>query len=403
MVKAYRMTTALCMVLAMLATAGCEAAGGGIASDPDRALPGRNGVAAARIALQDTSQVRNIILMIADGAGPGTWTAAAYGADGELEVRRMPVMGLMDTRSSSSKVTDSAAGATVLATGERVTNRTVGMGGDCPLPSSRDTVAVAWPAGCVPIETWFEIARDKGKATGVVTTTNVIDATPASFVAHSPSRYWRQELAVQFARAGLDVMMGGGRSYFAGETRSDGRDLLGELCARSDCLSTAAELAAYVAGDRPLVGLFSPADMDDFDPRPVTLPDMVGAALARLERNATGFVALFETEATDNSQHDNMPLERVTADILEFDSAVGVALDFAERTPGTLVIVTADHETGGFSLVETGRDFRPGYATGGHTATLVPLFAAGPQATRFGGLRDNVEIGRLLMEIVAAM
>jgi alkaline phosphatase len=403
MAKAYRTTTAPFMVLSILAAAGCEPARDAIASDADAALPRRDVAAAVRIDLQDTSQVRNIILMIADGAGPGTWTAAVYGAESELEVRRMPVMGLMDTRSSSSKVTDSAAGATVLATGERVTNRTIGMGGDCPLPSSRDTVAVAWPDGCVPIETWFEIARAKGKATGVVTTTNVIDATPASFVAHSPSRYWRQELAVQFAGAGLDVMMGGGRSYFAGETRSDGRDLLGELCARSDCLWTSAELTAYVAGDRPVVGLFSPADMDDFDPRPVALPDMVGAALAKLELNTNGFVALFETEATDNSQHDNMPLERVTADILEFDRAVGIALDFAERTPGTLVIVTADHETGGFSLVETGRDFRLEYATGGHTATLVPLFAAGPQASRFGGLRDNIEIGRLFMEIVAAM
>ena len=347
--------------------------------------------------------VRNIILMIADGAGPGVWTAAAYGAEGALNVSRMPVVGLVDTRSGGSKVTDSAAGATVYATGERVTNRTIAVGGTCPLPSSRDTVAGPWPEGCTELETWFEQARAKGLSTGVVTTTNVIDATPASFIAHSPSRYWRQAIAEQFAAADLGVMLGGGRVYFEGAARADGRDLLGELCARSDCISTAADLAAYTSSDRPLVGLFSATDMDADEARPVTLPAMVEAALARLSRDPDGFVALFETEATDNATHANLPLDRVTADILEFDAAVGVALDFAARTPGTLVVVTADHETGGFSLVEEGRDFRLEYTTGGHTASLVPLFASGPQAARFGGFRQNDEVGRALIEIVAGL
>jgi alkaline phosphatase len=297
-------------------------------------------------------------------------------------------------------VTDSAAGATVYATGERVTNRTIGVGGSCPLPASRDTVPTTWPTGCVALENWFSIARAKGKATGIVTTTYVIDATPASFIAHSPSRYWRQQLAEQFVDAGLDVMLGGGRSYFAGATRTDGRDLLGELCARSDCVATAAELAAYTPAERPLVGLFAAADMDDADPRPVALPDMVEAALARLARDPDGFVVMFETEATDNATHANLPLERITADILEFDRAVAVVLDFASRTPGTLVIVTSDHETGGFSLVEAGADFELKYTTGGHSAAPVPLFAAGPRATRFGGFRENFEIGRTLLEIV---
>ncbi|HEX6306990.1 MAG TPA: alkaline phosphatase [Longimicrobiales bacterium] len=350
---------------------------------------------------QDTGPVRNIILMIADGVGPGVWTAADYAADNELAVQRMPVLGLVDTRSANSRVTDSAAGATVYATGERVTNRTISVRG-CPQPSARDTLAVEWPGGCTALESWFAIARAKGKATGLVTTTNIVDATPAAFVAHSPSRYWHQYIAVQLAEAELDVMLGGGRDWFAGETRSDGRDLLGTLCAASDCVSNASELARYRAGDRPLVGLFAPGDMDALDRRPVALPDMVEAALARLARDPDGFVAMFETEATDNATHDNAPLERVTADILEFDRAVAVTLEFAQRTPGTLLIVTSDHETGGFSLVETGRDFRLEYTTTGHTASVVPLFAAGPGAQRFGGYRDNVEIGRTLMEIVRA-
>lgn len=343
--------------------------------------------------------VRNIILLIADGAGAGLWSAAAFEADA-LTVQQMPVAGLVDTRSGSARVTDSAAGATVYATGERVTNRTIGMGPGCPLPSSRDTLATPWPAGCEAAESWFEIAREKGRATGLVTTTDVIDATPASFVAHSPSRYWRSAIAEQFAEAGLTVLMGGGRNYFAGETRSDGRDLLGELCAWSDCIATAGELAEYEPSDRPLVGLFTPGDMDALQPRPVALPDMVSAALARLARDPAGFVAMFETEATDNATHANLGYERIAADLIEFDRAVAVALEFARENPGTLVIATSDHETGGVSLAEVADTFELRYTTRGHTGALVPLFAYGPQAERFGGWRQNMEIGRRLMEIV---
>jgi alkaline phosphatase len=345
-------------------------------------------------------EVRNIILLIVDGASAAMWSAASYARE-DLAIARMPVAGLVDTRSASAKVTDSAAGATVYAAGERVPNRTVGVRGTCPLPSPRNTAATEWPEGCEPVETWFHLAQSKGRAAGVVTTTNIVDATPASFVAHSPSRYWGQYIAEQFAEAGLDVMLGGGRSYFEAGTRADGRDLLGEMCARAACLWTASDLAAYRArDDRPLVGLFAPGDMDAMDSRPVTLPAMVTVALDRLSRNSRGFVAMFESEAIDNATHSNEPLERITADMLEFDDAVRVALDFAERTPGTLVIVTSDHDTGGFSLIERGTDFEVGYTTRGHTATAVPLFAYGPLADRFGGWRRNDDIGRTLMEIV---
>jgi alkaline phosphatase len=375
-------TRAVPALLAAALLAGCAAA----------PAPGRaTAVTAAR------PEVRNIILLIADGAGVGVWSAAEFGADA-LAVQQMPVVGLVDTRSANAKVTDSAAGATVYATGERVTNRTIAVTAGCPQPSPRDTAAVAWPASCRPLESWFAIAAAKGKATGVVTTTSVVDATPASFVGHSPSRYWSRALAEQFAEAGLAVLLGGGRRHFEGGA---GRtDLLAAMCSAADCVDDAAGLAAYRPSDRPLVGLFAPADMDELDVRPVALPAMVEAALAKLARDPDGFVALFETEATDNATHANLPLERVTADILEFDRAVGVALDFARRTPGTLVIVTADHETGGFSLAERGTDFELRYTTTGHTGALVPLFAFGPHADRFGGFRENYEIGRTFLDIV---
>lgn len=347
----------------------------------------------------DTPEVRNIILMIADGVGAGAWTAAEYAND-NLAIKRMPVVGLIDTRSAVHKVSDSAAGASVYATGRRVVNRTISVGpaSACPLPPPGSSGT--WPEGCDPLETWFEAARDKGRATGIVTTTFVTDATPAAFVGHSPSRYWREELAVQVAGFGLDVLMGGGARDFDAATRGDGRDLLGEICARARCLTSPEELDDYRPDSRAVAGLFASGDLDEFDVRPVTLPAMVEAALDKLARNPQGFVAMFETEATDNATHANAPLERVTEDLLEFDRAVAVALDFARRTPGTLVVVTADHETGGFSLVESGNDFELRYANRGHTAAMVPIFAFGPRADRFGGLSENYEIGQLFRSIV---
>jgi alkaline phosphatase len=344
-------------------------------------------------------EVRNIILMIADGAGPGLWSAAAYGTD-QLAVKRMRVGGIVDTRSARHRVTDSAAGASVYATGERVTNRVISVGPDCPVPRSNDTTVVAWASGCEPIETWFEIARAKGKATGLLTTTAVVDATPASFVAHSPSRYWGDLIAEQMVDAELDVLLGGGRRHFTAMGRNDGRDLLGPMCERSDCFTSVDAFLDYTPSDRPLVGLFAQGDMDSANPRTLSVPAMVEAALAKLERNPNGFVAMFETESTDNTTHDNAPIEVITDRILEFDRAVGMVLDFAQRTPGTLVIVTGDHDTGGIALVEVGVGTRLEYANTGHSASPVPLFADGPASARFGGYRENYEIGRMLMEIV---
>lgn len=272
------------------------------------------------------------------------------------------------------------------------------MGPDCPRPPSGRT-PTAVPAGCVAEETWFQAAERRGKATGVVTTTAVVDATPAAFVANSPSRYWVDPIAEQFAAAGLEVLLGGGRAHFEAATRDDRRDLLGELCQRSACVSDAAELAAYSPDDRPLVGLFVPGEMDAAGEREPTIPAMVEAALARLSRDPDGFVALFESEGTDVTGHANRPLAEITAEMLEFDRAVGVALDFARRTPGTLLVVTADHETGGLTLPESGDTLVIEYSTGRHTGALVPLFAYGPGSERFAGLLQNYEVGRRLEEL----
>jgi alkaline phosphatase len=234
----------------------------------------------------------------------------------------------------------------------------------------------------------------------VVTTTDVIDATPAAFVANAPHRYWRETIVSQYPDAGLEVILGGGRQYFDGTARNVTRDRLSGMCERAACVSTAAELAAYRPDDRPLVGLFAPSDLEQAGARSPTLPQMVEAALARLSRNPQGFMAVFETEETDNAGHGNRSFASVAAEMLEFDRALAQVLDFAERNGRTLVIVTSDHETGGLSLPESGDTMLIAYTTPGHTGAMVPLFAFGPGAERFGGMHDNTEIGRMLREVL---
>jgi alkaline phosphatase len=356
-----------------------------------RALPAAGGVA---------EPVRNIIVYVADGAGVEYWTAARL-AGHRLAIVEMPVVGLVDTRSASSDLTDSAAGATALATGMRTYNRAISVGMDCRPVLLADSAALRRGENrCRPLESAFDVARARGLERGIVTTAEVTDATPAAFAASVAWRDWHEEIAEQLAAADLAVLLGGGRRYFDGGSRKDGRDLLATLCGRARCVADAEGLAA-VADDRPLVGLFTEDDMPAVSQRSPSLPEMVEAALHRLDRAPAGFIALFESEGTDVAGHANQPLEAIVAEVVDFDRSVALGLAYARRTPGTLVIVTSDHETGGLAIVREGNRNVARYATTGHTAAMVPLFAYGPGAERFAGILDNDEVGRILKEIVS--
>ncbi len=197
-----------------------------------------------------------------------------------------------------------------------------------------------WPADSTAMETILEKAERRGVATGLVATTYLEHATPAAFYAHTPDRNAREEIAAQRAEAGLEVALG------------EVKDL---AAATSDALATLA-----------------------------TDPD--------------GFFLMVEGSFIDSAGHDNDP-ERLLAEMRDFDSAVGVALDWAEAHPGTLVVITADHDTGGltipagdenFLLPDSGIEFS--WSTGGHTGVMVPLFAHGPGSAAFGGIQDNTAV-----------
>ena len=323
-----------------------------------------------------------VILFIGDGMGASYWTAGRFATD-KLNVAQFPVGGLVDTRSSNHKVTDSAAGATAYASGIRTYNGAIGVAPDS-----------------TPVETVLEIAEAQGMATGLVATSTITHATPAAFAAHVVSRRMEGEIARQMAHQDIDVLLGGGRSFFDG-TGNDADDLLPGLNRYTEVASDSALAGLDVAHIDHLLGLFAPGGMPPAADRSPTLAAMTDAALAVVDRDPDGFFLMVEGSQPDWRGHENAPLEQVTAEVLDFDAAIGRGLAYRDRHPETLIIVIADHETGGLAIgADENEQVTGRYVTDYHTAQMIPVFAIGPGAERFGGMHDNFRIGQMLMEAV---
>jgi alkaline phosphatase len=253
-----------------------------------------------------------------------------------------------------------------------------------------------------PQETVLEAAKASGMATGMVTTTAIIDATPAAFGAHVPQRSQYVEIMRQIMAQPVDVLLGGGRRVFEIAEPSDSVDLWRMVAAQYRYIETAEELEALDYDSvTSLLGLFAPGEMDPAPERSPSLTSMATAALAILEDDRDGFFLLIENEGSDTQAHRNAERDVLVVEMVDFDDAVGLALDYQVEHPETLVVLASDHETGGVHLAhDEDRDMILGYATGGHTGAWVPLFAIGPWAERFGGIKENWEIGQLLLEAV---
>lgn len=348
------------------------------------AVPTRCAEGAAR------DRPRNVILMIGDGMGAAHLTAARV-ARGTLQIERMPVGGMVTTFPIGSFVTDSAASGTAFATGVATINGMISMTPDGERPS-----------------TVLELAEERGMSTGLVVTCSVTHATPAVFAAHAPSRTMEQEIAAQIAGSGVDVLFGGGWAWFvpAGaeeSRRRDGIDAMALLESRMPVVRTADDLRS-LGSVEAAAALLAPRHLPAVGERGITLAEMTRLALDILSRNRKGFFLMVEGSQIDWGAHDN-DAPAVIAETIDFDDAVGAALDFAERDGRTLVVVTADHETGGFALLEgsvaDSLVGRTAFATDGHTASMVPLFAFGPGSGEFGGIRSNAVVGARLIRSIA--
>lgn len=331
-------------------------------------------VCAAAVAAQTP---KNIILFIADGAGAGHYTAMQNARLAAFSVGRMPVVGLATTRSADRNVTDSAAAATALATGFKTRYEMLGID----------------PSGNA-LQTVLELAETRGKATGVVTTGQFFDATPAAFTAHAPHRDRHAEIVAQQLRSGAELIIGTGAKALAAEK-------LAHVPAAAKAqgytyVTSRAELDAAANAAKVLAAF--PEQTRDMDYPEAPLPHLTRFALDRLRREANGFFLMVEHEGTDSASHQNNTPD-VNASLISFDTAIGIALDFAAASKDTLVVVTSDHETGGMRVTETkqlGR-FRIEWSTTDHTAVAVPVFAFGPGSAAFAGFYDNTDVGRRLM------
>ncbi len=312
------------------------------------------------------------ILLIGDGMGPLQIHLARKDPGQPLGMEGMPHSGIVTTRSADRDVTDSAAAGTALATGHKTNNGMVGVA-----PNGHR------------LETILERARAAGKSTGIITTDALHGATPASFAAHVESRGEREKIAAQIAASGVDVMLGFWKGWFlpksAGGEREDGRDLVAEMRRAGYDVVFARNGLRKAKADR-IVGLFE-------DDTASSLAEMVSAALARLSKNPKGFLLIVEEARIDWECHDHK-LDAAIERVRMLDAAVVTALDFAREDGSTLVVVTADHETGGLQPDGT-------FATGNHTNTPVRVFAFGPRGERFTGQMDNTDIPKRIAEVLA--
>ncbi len=316
----------------------------------------------------------NIILFIGDGMGVAQVSAAIAVSDNTLVVERFKYAGLCKTSSSSNYVTDSAAAATAVACGVKTKNGMLGMS-----PDSVSVISI------------MELAKRNGLSTGVVSTSAVTHATPAGFVAHNAGRGNYEEIALDFLKGTVDVFIGGGSNHFL--KRKDGKDLTSDLRKMGyDVVFTLDELMK--SSSEKIAGLLDTVHMArSLDNRFGMLESMTAKAVEALSKNKKGFILMVEGSQIDFAGHAQ-DLDWNISEVLDMERAVDWAFNYAEKSRNTLVVVTADHETGGLALTGGNlikKSVNGVFATNGHTAVLVPIFSHGPGAEKFTGIMDNTD------------
>jgi alkaline phosphatase len=329
----------------------------------------------------EVKKPKNIILLIGDGMGLSQVSAAIYYKDGKPNFERFSTIGLSKTSSGSDLITDSAAGATVFSTGIKTYNGAIGV--------NKDTLAVP---------TIVEQLSKRGLATGIVATSSIQHATPASFYAHVKSRRMYEEITEFAPNSGVNFFAGGGLKFF--NDRKDGKDLLATMRAKGYEIITD-KLPKTPSEKNELILLAANGMPKMNEGRGDFLPNATKLALEKLSKNDKGFFLMVEGSQIDWGGHDN-DADYLIQELLDFDKTLGVALDFAKQNGETLVIVTADHETGGFTLASDGKDYnkiKPLFSTTGHSGTMVPVFAEGPGASNFNGIFESIQIYHKMMAL----
>lgn len=328
---------------------------------------------------------KNLIFFIGDGMGVTQVYAAMTVSGFEMTFPSFPVTGFSMTHSKNNYVTDSGAGGTALATGEKTNNYMISM-----RPDSTN------------LKTLFEYAVEKGMSTGIVCTKSLTDATPASFVSHTPSRFLYRSIAEQYLNGAADIFIGGGMNFFEAQKDSAGvtdesTDYVHALKAKG--YDVVYSLSDFMASDADKIAGFMsenhmPSILQGRDPQ--YLEKATDKAIEVLSKNRKGFILMVEGSEIDDAGHAGNS-KMVIDEVLDMDRAAKVAFDFASQDRNTLIVITADHETGGMSLPNGNlkqREVSANFGTGDHTGVMVPVFAYGPGAEAFEGIQDNTDLFR---------
>lgn len=316
-----------------------------------------------------SEKAKNIIFMIGDGMSFAQVHAAYTRNSRSLTMTTFPYTGIVQTFSANNYTTDSAAGGTAMSCGVKTNNGYVGVD----------------PNGA-RLKSIMEEARDKGLSTGIVVTSSVTNATPAAYYAHQNDREKNEEIAVDFASSGIDVCIGGGKQYFTSSNLNN---------IRSKGYQVVTTSVDDITSDKVLAILDDTSMPKMSEGRGNMLSKGTTKALDILKKNPNGFFLMIEGSQIDKGGH-NRDGEYMIRELLDFDNAVKVAKDFAVADGNTLVIVTADHETGGLIVFgTTGLQYHYtgniNGTPGAHSAVPVPCFAFGPGATQFTGWLDNTD------------
>ena len=319
----------------------------------------------------------NIILVIGDGMGLSHITAHLY-QQGSTVLEEIVDVGLVTTHSADNLVTDSGAGATAMATGQKANNNAVGV-----------------DANGQPVESIMERAKKFGLFTGIVTTSSILDATPAAFYGHRANRYWQDSVSKDLVNCNVDFLLGGGKQFFDGTMEgspfniSDFEDRDFYI---TDIWRTPIERLSLPANKRVLY--FNGTESAvlhglGFD----HLKNSSKKAIQYLSQKPGQFFLMIEGAQIDWASHAGRQKE-VLLRMNAFEMMLKEVLNFARKDGNTLVIITADHTTGGLTIIDGSKpgNVKLNFSTNGHTGSMVPVFAYGPGAELFRGIIDNTEI-----------
>ncbi len=316
--------------------------------------------------------------MIGDGMGLPQITGAMYMNNNTSAFEQFKNIGFQKTQSADNLITDSGAGATAFACGVKTYNGAIGVN-----------------TKKQPLPTLLEMAEKKGMATGMLVTCSIVHATPAAFIAHVAGREDKEGIALDFLNTPIDIFIGGGEDYF--NKRTDGRNLVQELINKGYAISDSAQtdIDHLNIDTHKNIGYFT-SNLEPpsvYNGRNYALPATAKILDFLKDRSTEGFFLMIEGSQIDWGGHAN-DANYVLNEQLEFEKQINAVLDFARKEGNTLVVVTADHETGGFAIMPGSKmgDIKVAFTTKSHTATMIPVFADGPGAEAFRGIYENTEI-----------